>query len=109
MKTIFAVNQLRNYGAVAKWCKNKSQDGTVESQNQDSSCIVHAQFVSHLTKHENYRFAGLDMERLVAKTNCKIQKYSREEKLAQVCREAGFTKVVDLGQYSVTKTAVLLE
>ena len=52
VETIFAVKQHRNYGAVAKWCKNKSQDGTVESQNQDSSCIVPAQFVSHLIKHE---------------------------------------------------------
>ena len=34
---------------------------------------------------------------------------SGAEKLAYVFREAGFAKVVEVGQHFVTKTAVLLE
>ena len=72
---------------------NKSLSETVESQNQDVSCIVPPVLVSKLIKHATQIFEAQYREsRCADKLNS--TKASKGTQLAQVCREAGCTHVV---------------
>ena len=100
-------NLLSMYGAVVKWRNNKDLPGTVQSQDEHTSNKVPPELVSQLTKHET-----LDLRSLAEGNPLQIQAERHNnplttEKLAQGCQDAGFKQCVEIGQYSVTKSAYL--
>ena len=100
MKTKTAVNQLSMWG-------NKSLSETVESQNQDVSCIVPPVLVSRLTKHET-QIVEAQYGESRCENKLKNPKASSGTQLAQVCRATGCAYVVD-GKYSVARSGILLK
>ena len=87
METKTVVNQLSMHGRT-RVCAE-----TVESQNQDVSCIVPPVHVSKLTKHATQIFEAQYGESRWAD---KLKKTKAREgtHLAQACRDAGCTHVV---------------
>ena len=82
---------------------------TVWSQKKDPRCNVPPELVSNLMKHET-----LDVRGFVRRGPLQIQadRYKQTPgtyNLAQVCREAAFPKLVEIGKYFVNKTANFLE
>ena len=81
---------------MAKWCNDKSLDGKIRVSGCATGARITAQKSAKLAICGAYHRGDQGVE-----TSCKTQKYSRHGKLTRVCREAGFIKVFEVGQYLV--------
>ena len=106
IETIFrifiSVNQLSTYGAVANICEEfeAHQDGSGEPEISMGQSIVLGEIKAeaHL-QNEN----PLNHQILWQQYIERIESLSLESKVSRFCMEAGFMRIVEVGQYFVTK------
>ena len=100
-RIILSVNQLSVYGAVAAICEEfeNHQDGSGEPEILMGQSIVlgeiKAEFLCR-TKTLNHQILW---QQYIERT----ESLSPESKVSRFCKEAGFMRVVEVGQYLVTK------
>ena len=101
-RIIISVNQLSLYGAVAAICKEfeKHQDGSGEPEILMGQSIVLGEIKAEIPlQNEN----SLNHQILWQQYMERIESLSPESKVSRFCMEAGFMRVVEVGQYSMTK------
>ena len=106
IKTVFRIivsaNQLSIYGAVANICEEfeAHQDGSGESDVLMGQSIVLGEIKAEtLLQNENYSNHRLLWQQYMER----IESLSPENKVSRFCMEAGFMRVVEVGQYFMTK------
>ena len=106
IKTIFriiiSVNQLSIYGAVAAICEEfeNHPDGSGEPEILMGQSIVLGEIKAEiLLQNEN----PLNHQILWQQYIERIESLSPESKVSRFCKEAGFMRIVEVGQYFVTK------
>ena len=101
-RIILSVNQLSVYGAVAAVCEEfeSHQDRTGEPVILMGQSIVLGEIkAENPLQNEN----SLNHQILWQQYIERIESLSPESKVSKFCKEAGFTRVVEVGQYFVTK------
>ena len=101
-RIILSVNQLSVYGAVAAICEEfeNHQDGSGEPEMLMGQSIVLGEIEAEiLLQNEN----PLNHQILWQQYEERIKSLSPESKVIRFCKEAGFMRVVEVGQYFVTK------
>ena len=101
-RIILSVNQLSIYGALAAVCGEieSHQDGSGEPEILTGQSIVLGEIKAEvLLQNEN----PLNHQILWQQYIERIESLSPENKVSKFCKEAGFMRVVELGQYFVTK------
>ena len=90
-RIILSVDQLSVYGAVAAVCEEfeRHQDGSGEPEILMGQSIVLGEVKAETPVHDEYIQ--------------QIESLSLENKVSKFCKEAGFMRVVEVGQYFVTK------
>ena len=106
IETIFrimiSVNQLSVYGAVAAMCEEfeNHQDGSGEPDVLMGQSIVLGEIKAEvLLQNEN----PLNHQILWQQYIERIESLSPESKVSRFCKEAGFMRIVEVGQYCMTK------
>ena len=106
IETVFritiSVNQLSIYGAVAAICEEfeSHQDGSGEPEILMGQSIVFGEIKAEvLLQNEN----PLNHQILWQQYIERIESLSPESKVSRFCMEAGFMRVVEVGQYFMTK------
>ena len=102
VRIIIAVNQLSVYGAVAAICEEfeNHQDGSGEPEILMGQSIVLGEVKAEVPlQNEN----PLNHQILWQQYIERIESLSPENKLSKFCKEAGFMRVVEVGQYFVTR------
>ena len=101
-RIIISANQLSIYGAVATICEEfeTHQDGSGELDVLMGQSIVLGEIKAEIPlqneNSSNHQLVGQQyMER--------IESFSPESKVSRFCMEAGFMRVVEVGQYFITK------
>ena len=98
-----AVNQLSICGAEAKWCNKKSLPETVSKPGHEQTLYRQNWYVSsHSTK---LWISNAYHGKPIPDTDRKIQRISTNLKLTQVCRDARFTKLVEILRDQVDNVA----
>ena len=104
LRIIISVNQLSLYGAVAEMCEeyetlhDRTRQPVVGEKSSSS-------FVPNVIKTD----VPLDSDDrahkdlLLQKYGERIEKLSQQDKLSKFCMDAGFLKVLEIGQYFMTK------
>ena len=101
-RIILSVNQLSVYGAVAAICEEfeNHQDGSREPEILMGQSIVLGEIKAEvLLQNEN----SLNHQILWQQYIERIESLSPESKVSRFCKEAGFMRIVEVGQYFVTK------
>ena len=101
-RIILSVNQLSVYGAVAAICEEfeSHQDGSGEPEILMGQSIVLGEIKAEVPlQNEN----SLNHQILWQKYIERIESLSLESKVSRFYKEAGFMRVVEVGQYLVTK------
>ena len=99
---IISVNQLSVYGAVAAICEEleNHQDGSGEPEILMGQSIVLGEIKAEVPlQNEN----PLNHQILWQQYIERIESLSPENRLSKFCKEAGFMRIVEVGQYFVTK------
>ena len=106
IETIFrikiSVNQLSIYGAVAAICEEfeNHQDGSGEFEILMGQSIVLGEIEAEVPlQNEN----SLNHQFLWQQYIERIESLSPESKVSRFCKEAGFMRIVEVGQYPLTK------
>ena len=101
-RIIISVNQLSIYGAVAVICEEfeNHQDGSWEPEVLMGQSIVLGEIKAETPlQNENYSNHSILWEQYMER----IESLSPESKVSRFCMEAGFMRVVEVGQYFMTK------
>ena len=101
-RIILSVNQLSVYGAVAAICEEfeDHQDGTGQPVILVGQSIVLGEVKAETPVHdEDPRNDQIIWQQYIQQ----IESLSPENRLSKFCKEAGFMRVVEVGQYFVTK------
>ena len=101
-RIIISVNQLSVYGAVAAICEEfeSHQDGSGEPEVLMGQSIVLGEIKAEVPlQNEN----PLNHQILWQQYIERIESLSPESKVSRFCKEAGFMRIVEVGQYFVTK------
>ena len=101
-RIILSVNQLSVYGAVAAVCEEfeNHQDGSVELVILMGQSIVLGEVKAEVPlQNENPSYHYVLWQQYIER----IESLSPESKVSRFCKEAGFMRIVEVGQYSVTK------
>ena len=101
-RIILSVNQLSVYGAVAAVCEEfeSHQDGSGEPEILMGQSIILGEIKAEVPlQNEN----SLNHQILWQQYVERIESLSPESKVSRFCMEAGFMRVVEVGQYFVTK------
>ena len=107
-RIILSVNQLRVYGAVAAVCEEFEghQDRSGELEILMGQSIVLGEVRAEVPlQNEN----PLNHQILWQQYIERIESLSPESKVSRFCMEAGFMRVVEVGQYFVTKNTCSLK
>ena len=103
-RIILSVNQLSVYGAVAAICDEyeNHQDRTGQPVILVGQSIVLGEIKAEVPVHdEDPRDDQIILQQYVQQ----VESLSPENKLSKFCKEAGFMRVVEVGQYFVTRNA----
>ena len=103
-RIILSVNQLSVYGAVAALCEEyeNHQDGTGQPVILVGQSIVLGEVKAEAPVHdEDPRNDQIVWQQYIQQ----VESLSPENKLSKFCKEAGFMRVVEVGQYFVTRDA----
>ena len=103
-RIILSVNQLSVYGAVAAVCEEFEghQDSTGEPVILMGQSIVLGEVKAETPlDHENPRDDQIILQQYVQQ----VESLSPENRVSKFCKEAGFMRVVEVGQYFVTRDA----
>ena len=103
-RIILSVNQLSVYGAVAAICDEyvNHQDGTGQLVILVGQSIVLGEINAEVLVHdEDPRDNQIILQQYVQQ----VESLSPENKLSKFCKEAGFTRIVEVGQYFMTRDA----
>ena len=101
-RIILSVNQLSVYGAVAAVCEEfeSHQDGSGEPEVLMGQSIVLGEVKAEAPLHdENPMNDQIIWQQYIQQ----VESLSPENKVSKFCKEAGFMRVVEVGQYFVTK------
>ena len=101
-RIILSVNQLSIYGAVANICEEfeNHQDGSGEPDVLMGQSIVLDEIKAEVPlQNENSMTHQILWQQYIEQ----IESLSPESKVSRFCKEAGFMRVVEVGQYLVTK------
>ena len=101
-RIILSVNQLSIYGPVAAFCEEfeAHQDGSGETEILMGQSIVLGEIKAEVPlQNEN----PLNHQILWQQYIERIESLSPESKVSRFCKEAGFMRIVEVGQYFVTK------
>ena len=101
-RIILSVNQLSVHGAVAAICEEfeNHQDGSGEPEILMGQSIVLGEIKAEVPlQNEN----SLNHQILWQQYIERIESLSPESKVSRFCKEAGFMRIVEVGQYFVTK------
>ena len=101
-RIILSVNQLSVYGAVAAICEEfeDHQDTTGQLVILVGQSIVLGEVKAETPVHDE----GLMNDQIIWQQNIQqVESLSPENRLSKFCKEAGFMRVVEVGQYFVTK------
>ena len=101
-RIILSVNQLSVYGAVAAVCEEFEghQDRSGEPEILMGQSIVLGEVKAETPLHnENPMNDQIIWQRCIQQ----VESLSPENKVSKFCKEAGFMRVVEVGQYFVTK------
>ena len=101
-RIILSVNQLSVYGAVAAVCEEfaSHQDGSGELEILMGQSIVLGEIKAEVPlENEN----SMNHQILWQQYIQQVESLSLENKVSKFCKEAGFMRVVEVGQYLVTK------
>ena len=101
-RIILSVNQLSVYGAVALVCEEfeDHQDRSGEPEILMGQSIVLGEVIAETLLHnENPMNDQIIWQRYIQQ----VESLSPENKVSKFCKEAGFMRVVEVGQYLVTK------
>ena len=103
-RIILSVNQLSIYGAVAALCEEHEnhRDGTGQLLILVGQSIVLGEGKAEVPVHdEDPRNDQIIWQQYIQQ----VESLSPKNKLSKFCKEAGFMRVVEVGQYFVTKHA----
>ena len=103
-RIILSVNQLSVYGAVAAVCDEYEghQDSTGQPVILMGQSIVLGEIKAEIPVHgEEPRDDQIILEQYFQQ----VESLSPENRLSKFCKEAGFMRVVEVGQYFVTRNA----
>ena len=103
-RIILSVNQLSVYGAVAALCEEfeSHQDRSVEPEILMGQSIVLGEIRAEVPlQNEDSMNDQIIWQRYIQQ----IESLSLENRVSRFCKEAGFMRVVEVGQYLVTKDA----
>ena len=103
-RIILSVNQLSVYGAVAAICEEyeSHQDSTGQPVILVGQSIVLGEIKAEVLAHdEEPRDDQIIMQQYVQQ----VESLSPENRVSKFCKEAGFMRVVEVGQYFVTRDA----
>ena len=101
-RIILAVNQLRVYGAVAALCEEfeSHQDGSGKLDKMMGQSMVLGEIKAEvLLQNEDSMNDQISWQQYIQQ----IESLSPESKVSRFCKEAGFMRVVEVGQHFVTK------
>ena len=101
-RIILSVNQLSVYGAVAAVCDEfeSHQDGSGEPEILMGQSIVLGEVKAEAPlQNENTMNDQIIWQQYIQQ----VESLSLENKVSKFCKEAGFMRVVEVGQYFVTK------
>ena len=100
-RIIFSVNQLSIYGAVAAICEEfvGQPDNTGEPVILEGQSIVLGEVKAEVPAQEEPEDSNIVLQKYFQQ----VQRLSPEDRLSKFCKEAGFMRVVEAGQYFVTK------
>ena len=101
-RIILSVNQLSVYGAVAAVCEEfqSHQDRSGEPEILMGQSIVLGEVKAEtLLQNENPMNDQIIWQQYIQQ----VESLSPENKVSESCKEAGFMRVVEVGQYFVTK------
>ena len=103
-RIILSVNQLSVYGAVAAICDEfeDHQDRTGEPVILIGQSIVLGEVKAEVPVHDE---EPRDDQIILQPYVQQVESLSPENKLSKFCKEAGFMRVVEVGQYFVTRVA----
>ena len=101
-RIILSVNQLSVYGAVAAICEEfeNHQDGSGEPEILMGQSIVLGEIKAEVPLQDEN---SLNHQFLWQQYIERIESLSSESKVSRFCKEAGFMRVVEVGQHFVTK------
>ena len=101
-RIIISVNQLSIYGAVAAICEEfeNHQDGSGEPEILMGQSIVLGEIKAEVPlQNENPLHHQILWQQYIER----IESLSPESKVSRFCKEAGFMRIVEVGQYFMTK------
>ena len=102
LRIIIAANQLSVYGAVTNICEEfeTHQDGSGEPELLMGQSIVLGEFEAETPlQNQNYSNHQILWQQYMER----IKSLSPESKVSRFCMEAGFMRVVEVGQFFMTK------
>ena len=102
-RIILSVNQLSFYGAVAAICDEDEshQDNTGQPVILVGQSIVLGEIKAEVPVHEDPRNDQIIWQQYIQQ----VESLSPENRVSKFCKEAGFMRVVEAGQYFVTRSA----
>ena len=103
-RIILSVNQLSVYGAVAAICDEyeSHQDSTGQPVILVGQSIVLGEIKAEVPAHDE---EPREDQIILQQYFQQVESLSPENRLSKFCREAGFMRVVEVGQYFVTRNA----
>ena len=103
-RIILSVNQLSIYGAVAAICDEYEghQDGTGQLVILVGQSIVLGEVKAEVPAHDE---EPREYQIVLQQYFQQVESISPENRLSKFCKEAGFMRVVEIGQYFVTRDA----
>ena len=101
-RIIISVNQLSIFGAVAAFCEEfeNHQDGSGEPDVLMGQSIVLGEIKAEIPLQNENSFNHQILWQLYME---RIESLSPESKVSRFCMEAGFMRIVEVGQYFMTK------
>ena len=101
-RIIISVNQLSIYGAVANICEEfeNHQDGSGEPEVLMGQSIVLGEIKAEVPLQNE---DSMNDQIIWQQYTQQVESLSLENKVSKFCKEAGFMRVVEVGQYFVTK------
>ena len=100
-RIILSVNQLSVYGAVAALCEEF--ESHLDSTGQPVILVGQSIVLGEVKEEAPAREEPEDSNILLRKYFQQVQRLSPEDRLSRFCKEAGFMRVVEVGQYFMTK------
>ena len=103
-RIILSVNQLSVYGAVAAICDEyeSHQDSTGQPVTLVGQSVVLGEIKAEVLVHDE---EPRDDQIILQQDVQQVKSLSPENRLSKFCKEAGFMRVVEVGQYFVTRNA----